>query len=234
MIISAVDSGCNAIIVLPHQQTVLFRIAVVHYDGEQFTSKVEERTLIVSEQGFIAGKKYGDTVESALSAYRSEQEQKIAYSLTSDIVVLDGAMVIEPSSSLFVGVSKTSSLLSGQKSVIIDGISNVTRYNIIKKDEQRISFIARFHPRSPYVFRCDVSSAFTDADIEKVYKALCSVSEDSSFLGYPYVLLKADMIARVSNKETDMLNMEALMENPSLYMQDRHGRMHDVLDTLRF
>ncbi len=79
--------------------------------------------------------------------------------------------------------------------------------NIHKPSHPAIMTIARLHPRSAYLFRCEIHSAAQESQehLQSVMSFLAGNSRDPLFLGYPYGLIEADRFARVSHKEADYL-----------------------------
>jgi len=66
------------------------------------------------------------------------------------------------------------------------------------------TFFLKLHPKSSYIFRCDL---FPETSSE-IFSNLAFISNDAVFLGYPYGLIEADKIARVSNREKEILRVE--------------------------
>jgi len=94
------------------------------------------------------------------------------------------------------------------------------------------TFFLKLHPNSGYIFRCDILPE-TSKDI---FGALAFVSNDPVFLGYPYGLIEADKIARVSNREREILRMEfaAKLGKNWLDLEDKEKAVnaHEILDNI--
>lgn len=89
------------------------------------------------------------------------------------------------------------------------------------------TYFVKLHPRAKHIFRFEGDP--------NILPFLIHNSGDPLFLGYPYGLLAADSLARVSNAEKNGLRMSLLLrdENRELveYMQATNA--HDILDSLR-
>lgn len=71
----------------------------------------------------------------------------------------------------------------------------------IKNEKHSASMIiAKFHPRSSHIFRCEIHQNQT-VSLGSLLSQVARNSKDPIFLGYPYGLIEADQFARVSEKE---------------------------------
>lgn len=90
--------------------------------------------------------------------------------------------------------------------------------------------IVKLHERSEYIFRLDA------LELEKPAAALAVTAGDAAFPGYPYPLIEADKLGRVSNQELETLKMrfkvEAGTEWKGLEKLQHSTDAHGVLDTL--
>lgn len=96
------------------------------------------------------------------------------------------------------------------------------------------TFFVKLHPLSNYVFRCDTLPE-TGAEI---FSYLTFVSNDAVFLGYPYGLIEADRIARVSNREKEMLRLEIAAKSGKrwnhLEQREKALDAHRILDNIGY
>lgn len=94
------------------------------------------------------------------------------------------------------------------------------------------TFVLKLHSDSDYIFRCDTLPE-TGAD---AFGWLSFVSNDAVFPGYPYGLIEADKIARVSNRERDMLRIELAAKMGKIWIdieqKERSVNAHSVLDNI--
>jgi len=83
-------------------------------------------------------------------------------------------------------------------------------------------YFVKLHRHSEFIFRFEVYKEQTQVDIGKVLGFLAVNARDAMIPGYPWGLVRADMLARVSNQEKE-------------YLMHRHGifgrTVHDVLDS---
>jgi len=90
----------------------------------------------------------------------------------------------------------------------------------------------RLHPRSRYVFSLELEHP----EKEGFIAALAGQSSDPVFLGYPYCLIAADRLARVSNEEKEYLKtlvLSQIKNKEKLEMLLSTLDAHSVLDTIR-
>ncbi|MGM5482205.1 MAG: DNA double-strand break repair nuclease NurA [Nanobdellota archaeon] len=96
-------------------------------------------------------------------------------------------------------------------------------------------YFIKLHKNSEYVFCCDIEKNKLSS-IQKVMGVLAHYSNDASFPGYPYGLIKADKIARVSENETETLLTRFFGTNPSLFEKLKPYinsiNAHSVLDNM--
>ncbi len=94
------------------------------------------------------------------------------------------------------------------------------------------TFIAKLHPDSDYLFRCDLLAG-TGTEI---LGQIAFISNDPIFLGYPYGLIEADKIARVSNREKEILRIELSAKMGKKWLdleqKERAVNAHGVLDRI--
>ena len=87
-------------------------------------------------------------------------------------------------------------------------------------------FFTKLHDRSKHVFRFEGDKNFLPY--------LIGQSKDAVFLGYPYGLILADKLARVSNQERKSLMMRLLLDKENKDLVDHLSAInaHDILDNL--
>ncbi len=94
-------------------------------------------------------------------------------------------------------------------------------------------FFTKLNIHSQYVFRCDVVVPHYH-----LFDALASHAGDPTFLGYPYGLIEADRVARVSNQETAFIRKKLKMhlgkDARELQTVLTSSTAHEVLDQMMF
>lgn len=146
-----------------------------------------------------------------------------------------------------VGLSKTTTLLapdgtSTAAALLEAGPTLPWRYDIgelvrtqnTKKEERKKGVVAivKLHDRSDHCFRCDIISTDTDA----IISYLASLSADPVFPGYPYTLIEADRMARISNQDLETAKMRFRVEAGAhwkeLQRRSRGLDAHSILDRI--
>lgn len=166
---------------------------------------------------------------------RKYAELKHLTELTADIIVRDGDLeaqtdqekqcLAQSKGKTIIGLAKTVSLLTDA------GNSAVTVLNAISPQGSWYypcgsTGFAKFHPASKHVFRIDHYG-----DVRTALGALQQNSIDPVFIGYPYGLIEADKLARVSSREAQQLKLVFLTkggEKFRLYLSSKDA--HDILN----
>lgn len=137
---------------------------------------------------------------------------------------------------VLVGLSKTNTLLKEGRSRSATLLARGPRHAWIaydRKEEDVHIFLTKLHARSEYAFRLD---AHGEDDAFFAAEQLARYAHDPLFPGYPYPLIEADKLARVSNKEVAMLRtrfqVEAGVEWHVLERLAKSTDAHDVLNNL--
>ncbi len=118
---------------------------------------------------------------------------------------------------------------SGCWSYFVDNVND--RQVNGKQDKQRHqTYFVKLHPQSKHVFRLEGSTEMLPA----LLPFLVEHSQDAVFIGYPYGLILADKLARVSNEEKIALRMNFLLrkENKGMVEYLQATNAHDILDRL--
>jgi len=113
------------------------------------------------------------------------------------------------------------------------GKNSTNETDDLKEDNHLISlFLLKLHGRSEHAFRCDIMST----GISEIISYLASVAADPVFPGYPYPLIEADRLARVSNQELATAKMrfqaEAGASWAALQRGSRGSDAHGILDRI--
>ncbi len=146
---------------------------------------------------------------------------------------------------LLMSLAKTDNMLTDSgKSVISElkrmskGISDKMWYYhpLVRYDDPSypadISY-CKLHRSSRFVFRAEISTAFENVSLDRVFGELAITSGDPVFLGYPYGLIKADELARVTNTEISNLRTR-LLNKIDVEDLESSGSAHSILDNARF
>jgi hypothetical protein len=157
---------------------------------------------------------------------------------------------------VFTGLSKTSSLFTTTGYPLLSSINELAEstplkdsswyYHPIVKithpDHRAEMFAVKLHDVSEYVFRFEIlrdqfKEMFT-SDVESVIGALAVNARDIGFPGYPYGLVEADRLARVTIHERDSHEMQFMSASASAGIFEALARhikcvdAHSVLNRL--
>jgi len=138
-------------------------------------------------------------------------------------------------SGVVAGFSKTNTLTtttghSVSATLLEHGLKEPWIYNL--GTEKEVSFsIVRLHGRAEHAFRLD-----TNGDAAATATSLAGVASDPVFPGYPYPLIEADRMARVPNREVELLRTRFMVEAgprwKELQRLARGSDAHSILDRI--
>jgi hypothetical protein len=155
------------------------------------------------------------------------------------------------------GLSKTCRLLTQNGDSLITVIDIIANnkypnekwyyhpiYRFTKADNQADLYFVKLHEHSSYPFRFDIyikqSERIDKNEREIILSNLAANSQDLSFPGYPYGLIKADLLSRIATRELDSQKIIVLSEFQNKYYEDyivpriRSLDAHDLLNKIRF
>jgi len=173
-------------------------------------------------------------------------------SLKNDIIVLDGSLEekftyekkylkeLYASGKIICAVSKTNSMITNNGEPISSMLNALGKgqwyYHpiaLIDNDEFLADiYFVKLHEKSQHVFKIDVHRG----DIKELFSCLKENSKDPVFFGYPYGLIEADRIARVSNKEREYLQTRLMTEMGQDWKKIKKlmntTNAHEILDSI--
>ena len=116
-------------------------------------------------------------------------------------------------------------------------------YRITKAQEKADLYFVKLHKNSLYSFRFDIlldqAKKMTQDQQEIIISNLANNSNDLSYPGYPYGLIKADQLAAVSKKELEPQKIQLIAEfdqkdyNEFILPRLRSVNAHDLLNIIR-
>ncbi len=133
-----------------------------------------------------------------------------------------------------IGVNKTTALLCNNGESIITALQNFEKkgmwcyYPLFSTHEHAVLAFVKLHALSKHVFRLEVQEK---NNIKESASILASISDDGAFIGYPYGLIVADQLARVSNREKETL--QTLFFNQAGKEFSTALNAHDILDRMQ-
>ncbi|MEW6617726.1 MAG: hypothetical protein AB1333_04930, partial [Patescibacteria group bacterium] len=135
-----------------------------------------------------------------------------------------------------IGVNKTTALLCNNGESIITALESFNKkgmwcyYPLFSTHEHAVLGFVRLHALSKHVFRIEVPIAKKE-NIKEYASILASISCDGAFIGYPYGLIVADQLARVSNREKETL--QTIFFNQAGKEFSTALNAHDILDRMQ-
>ena len=203
-------------------------------------------------------------ISNVANAIRRFAELKIAKIVSdgkiADVIVLDGnlqstltnentylSQLYESCSKnnvVLSALSKTTSLFTDNGnllSVVLGSISIFPSWfyhpiveinNINHKAEM---FFVKFHNKSKHIFRFEIFNEQRKKG-EEIVNILAGNCIDPIFIGYPYGLVEADRIARISNNEKESLKTMFLirLKNKNIEKYLSSVNAHEILDRISF
>lgn len=229
-----VDGGDACIFASADFSLHFIRVYAGKWQGREFVSgdKKEYYVLITAKGiecfGGLELPKFNCQKEELIGMIRRYAELKLADTYDCE-VVLDGNLQAEDLNLLELlkgknALSKTNDVLSDVgSSVSLDLIKLATLQSWSVLVAPNVYF-AKLHPSSKYIFK-------VESENEQILEMLTCQCNDPIFLGYPYGLVHADKMARVSNQERDYLRTKLLFELGEEITQHLNTKnAHDILD----
>ncbi|MFH1650091.1 MAG: hypothetical protein ABIA93_06080 [Candidatus Woesearchaeota archaeon] len=236
-----IDGGSQIIFSAGHSTLGFIRIASVEFQGKERTQqKISEGLVLVkknsskyaieSENLKLHEEIDASDAESAFNEARRLLELKEALKPFQGITVLDGEARAR----------------NKKESEILKGLKRVIGFCKTSEDAETMSFASgngawysgdgvqgyvKLHPKSERIFKIQFHEANLH-DLESL-----QLHNDPAFLGYPYGLVVADQLARVSNEETSVMRIRAEIEakDKKRFAKVKGARdAHSILDSARF
>lgn len=143
-------------------------------------------------------------------------------------------------------LSKTSELFTEKGNALIPILNEIAPnkewyyYPLVKinnKAHKVNMYIVKLHKNSGYTFKFEMFNE-TEYNRDEILNLLKNNSKDAVFLGYPYGLIEADKLARVSNKEKDYLKTIFLTKlgknNQKIAQYLNTLNTHNILDSIGY
>ncbi|MDP3765444.1 MAG: DNA double-strand break repair nuclease NurA [Nanoarchaeota archaeon] len=203
-------------------------------------------------------------ISSVANAIRRFAELNIAKLVaeekTADIIVLDGNLQstltnenkylnelyesCSKSNVVLSALSKTTSLFTENGnllSAVLDNMGPLKLWfyhpvvEIKNLNHKAEMFFVKFHDKSKHVFRFEIFNK-QKTEAEETINILATNCIDPIFIGYPYGLVEADRIARISNNDKDSLKTMFLVKlrNKNIEKYLSSVNAHEILDRISF
>ena len=217
-----------------------------------------EKDLVVAldDEHLTMGRK-NVSIHAVSGIARRFAELIVAKDIQADIVVLDGSlectypheekyMTSLLSSSDVASLAKTSNLLTTKGNAVSYVLRKLSPFEMwmypvasVEKEFHRasVSFV-KLHPQSKHIFRFECSPRLSLDAVKELLGLLASDANDPVFFGYPYGLIKVDVVARIDNHEKEYL-MTKFFAAAGKYAETLQQLMsstnaHSVLDSISY
>ncbi len=254
-----IDGGNAAIYESPEARLDVLRVAIVHYAGRRRVRvQRKEGMLLVMHEGasiLATSKEFGFTERfdarddelrfgtedvqlgtvAGLSRFLIECREAAA---SDELVIRDGTLqganhyetaALEEIGRV-AGLAKTTTLRTTTGAAAVGTVLARAPPGAWCYPLDERTALVKLHARSEYVFRLD------STDAPGVARQLMTLADDASFPGYPYGLVEADRLARVTQREAMMFRtrfqVEAGAHWAALAQKERALDAHGLLDAL--
>ncbi len=195
----------------------------------------ENDLLISSNDSSIRRGSEGGPVGAVAGMARRFAELKLAAKADSDFIVLDGTLQPAfPNEEKYLSalgknvcaLAKTSSLLTvsgNSPAVLLNKLAALPGWSYFVDGR---TYFVKLNEKARHVFRFEGD--------KEILPFLAGHCHDALFPGYPYGLILADKLARVSNSEKSSLKMSFLLREENREIGDylNSTNAHEILDTL--
>ncbi|HLC50182.1 MAG TPA: DNA double-strand break repair nuclease NurA [Candidatus Nanoarchaeia archaeon] len=183
-----------------------------------------------------------------------------ADNMLANIIVLDGNLQCtltnekkyldalyescEKNNIVLCALSKTSALFTDNGNLLSAALSDIAPMKkwdyhpiaeIKSNNHKAEMFFVKFHEKSNHIFRLEILKAQKE-NADEAISNVSSCCNDPVFIGYPFGLIEADRIARVSNNEKEFLKTMVLAKigekNVAKYLNSSNA--HQILDKISF
>ena len=148
---------------------------------------------------------------------------------------------------LVMAISKTNSLISDTGASVDTVLKNMScelgldskmwfyhpLASVFEENYSADIIMAKLHKRSKHILKVEISNKYKLINYNKIFGCLALNSGDPVFIGYPYGLIKADEIARVSNDVSSYYRVR-FMRNLNLEELESSKNAHSILDKIKF
>lgn len=160
------------------------------------------------------------------------------------IILTDGLIQeeIKTNNAVIVNLCKTSRIKTENGRSLIGCLNELSSKKILNKkwfyfpiSDKNKTCVAKFHESSIFSYKLQFSEPIEKEKIKKILGAIAYFSRDPELIGYPYLLLKADKVARLRDNERDSENRRMKMSAKDMGISfiefdESSTIMHELLD----
>ncbi|MFH1181704.1 MAG: DNA double-strand break repair nuclease NurA [Candidatus Woesearchaeota archaeon] len=216
-------------------------------------SEIKMSAVAISEGGRMQASKMGNiarrVLELKMAADAAEKEKNA-------VIVLDGTLeavfegedrhlqqlydAAEKNGNIVVAVAKTNTVLATDGRLFAETLeknqpAGAWRYGNVAEvtsDRHRAELeFVKLHEKSRHIFRLEVYKKQAN-EAEKAVNMLAMTANDVTFPGYPYGLIIADRIARVSESDAEYLKARNIESEKMFKHGIRALNAHEILDSM--
>lgn len=146
----------------------------------------------------------------------------------------------EQKQAIICGLAKTTALLCNNGESVVEQLQHFEKkgcwiYSPVfssydPKHNAMVGFV-RLHPTAKHIFRFEIAAQQRE-QMHAVASWLAGISHDAAFLGYPYGLVVADQLARISNKEKEYAQTLFLSHAKEKGFATTALNAHEILDRM--
>ncbi len=259
----AIDGGSSTIVDAGPWLIAKIKVGAVKQEGTRTTSNVDEYyAVITSDEGykisiFTTDWKEVDTIEGFKGIEITEVVPKVMkimewkkcleLSGKEEMILMDSSL--EPSNrfeeelisqcresnSTIVGFCKTSRMRTNSGRSALGAINQLSGtmerwyyFPIFSDEKSQYTYIAKLNKMSNYCYKVQLFK-----QDNRVFERLAYLSSDSEIAGYPYILAKADKVARVNSYEESRTKKAfgSYLKKSPLEFDIMSNSFHQELDT---
>lgn len=146
---------------------------------------------------------------------------------------------IKKNKNILLSLTKNCNIIDDNTNLLAPIINKITDHKTwiykYKNNDNISTNIIKLHKNSNFYFKLQFFN--NNTNIDPILSKLKEFSKDPVFLGYPYPLIKADEIARVSNHEKNIQKnklISKIKNNQELIKQIKISNAHEILDNIKF
>lgn len=148
----------------------------------------------------------------------------------------------EQKQTILCGLAKTTALLCNNGESVIQQLQRFEKkgswvyapvFSFFEQKHQAVVSFVKLHPAAKHMFRFEIAAQQKEK-LVAVASWLAALSHDAAFLGYPYGLVVADQLARVSTKEKEYGKTLFLSHAGKKEFATSALNAHDILDTMQY
>ncbi|VVB75260.1 NurA domain protein [Candidatus Tiddalikarchaeum anstoanum] len=221
-----------------------YLLTILHKDNFEFLLESEGRNIDIKLPDF--SNEEIENVPSKVMKILEWQECMDLCRMEKQIIIMDSPLDadnkteediiknVEKTNNVVVGFSKTSRLRTNTGRSFLGVLNHMVKgrewyYYPIFENEPVNTFVVKLNKRAKFCNKVQVFKK--EKNFDEIFSYLSFFANDSEMLGYPYPLIKADKLARITGfeKKKESVRIERLLKKANLdddlYSQNEHGEL---------